>query len=359
MNSLQTDSIPYLPLSWTRTDTANPLFNVVNLPYSSPGWIPTAEISHGYSFDQVFGEYLRLRPDGFVLQSCSRPLRDYLIRQGCQAAAMGAEAVLDLPWRGKRSVRDLARQGRRHGTVHEIECSRNDQKKLAQLSRDTPPRQGVQLRHTGRPRFDDSTRCFILETTEYKWLGAITLSTPAPNYVHTELLIRHREVPVGIMEAIITSIADQLALEGVQHLSLGAVTPLPAAESKTIFAAHRHPKELWTRSQFFFRLGRALKFAYDAEGLWRFKNKFSPRWEPLYLCASPSLSWATIAGLIQATGYLSLVQSQLLGSWSISLPTLRSLFPPIDAFQLFRMRGFANGKSPCSYQPGSARYSGM
>ncbi len=331
MNSLQTDSILQLPLSWARTSTTEPVFNLVRLPFSSPGWIPTAEIPQRYSFNQVYREYLSSLPNGFVLQSCSLPLRDYLIRQGCQAAAMGAEAVLDLPWRGKRSVRELARRGRRHGAVHEIECSSKHRLKLAQLINNSGARQGVQLRHTERSGFDDSTRCFVFQTVEQRWLGAITLSTTAPNYVHAELLLRHREAPVGIMEAIITAIAHQLTTEGVQHFSLGAVTPLPAAESERIFSAHRHPNELWTRSQLAFRLGRALKFAYNAAGLWRFKNKFSPRWEPLYLCASPTLSWATLAGLIQATGYFHLVRNELVGLWPISIPKVRSLLPRIDA----------------------------
>ncbi len=346
MNRIQTDSILHLPLSWARSNTADPVFNLVKLPFSSPDWIPTAEIPHHYSFDQVYREYLGSLPNGFVLQSCSLPLRDYLIQQGCQVAAMGAEAILDLPWRGKRSVRELARRGRRHGTVHEIEFSSKHQIKLAQLINDSASRQGVQLRHTERSEFDDSTRCFIFETAEQKWMGAITLSTLAPNYVHTELLLRHREAPVGIMEAIITAIAHQLVLEGVQHLSLGAVTPLPAAESEPIFAAHRHSNELWTRSQLAFRLGRALRFAFDAEGLWRFKNKFSPRWEPLYLCASPGLSWATVAGLIQATGYLDFIWDQLLGLWPSSIPKIRSPFPPIDTHPLSGMWGLAHEKLP-------------
>ena len=323
MNSVQTDSIAQLPLSWARTNTADPVFNVVKLPFTSPGWIPTAEIPHHISFDQVYREHLSALPNGFVLQSCGLPLRDYLIRQGCQVAAMGAEAVLDLPWRGKRSVRELARRGRRHGVVREIEFSPLHQNKLAHLIGDAPSRQGAQLQHTERAGFDAGTRCFIFETVEKKWLGAITLSTVAPNYVHTELLLRHQEAPVGIMEGMISAIAQQLAQEGVRQLSLGNVTPLPAAESETIFAAHRHPNELWTRSQLSFRLGRALNFAYNAEGLWRFKNK-------LYLCASPRLSWATVAGLIQATGYFNLVWSRLLGSWPISIPTGKAPFLPID-----------------------------
>jgi hypothetical protein len=337
MDTTQTASVSRLPLSWARTNATVPAFNLVRLPYSSPGWIPTAEIPHHYSFDQVYREYLSSLPNGFVLQSCSRHLRDYLIQQGCQAAPMGAEAVLDLPWRGKRSVRELARRGRRHGFVQEIKFSTQHHQKLAQLIRNTPSRQGVELKHTERSEFDESTRCFVFETTEQNWLGAITISTPAPDYVHTELILRHREAPVGIMEAIITAITTQLAQEGVQHFSLGTVTPLPAAESDEIFAAHRHPDELWTRSQLSFMLGRALKFALNAEGLWRFKDKFSPRWEPLYLCASPELSWATIAGLLQATGYFDLVLDRLLALSPISIPAIRSLFPSPGPTSLIEM----------------------
>ncbi len=117
MNSLQADSGAQLPLSWTRTNTAQAVYNLVKLPYSSVSWIPTAEIPHNYSFDGVYREHLRLLPKGFVLQNCSLPLRDYLIQQGCQVAAMGAEGVINLPWRGKRSARELAGRGRRHGSV--------------------------------------------------------------------------------------------------------------------------------------------------------------------------------------------------------------------------------------------------
>jgi hypothetical protein len=173
----------------------------------------------------------------------------------------------------------------------------------------------VQLKHTERSRFDSSTRCFAFTTSEQRWLGAITISSPGPEYAHCERLLRHRDAPVGIMEAIITALAEKLAAEGVQHLSLGTVTPVPAEEIDRIFKPHRHPEELWSRSRLAFGLGSALRFVYNAQGLWRFKNKFSPRWEPLYLCASPALSWATIAGVVQATGYFGLVREKLEGLW--------------------------------------------
>lgn len=335
MSRFEKNAIVQLPLSWARLNLAEPLFTVVNLPYSSPSWIPLAKIPHHLSFDQIYQQHLKKLPQGFVLQSCNLAIRDYLLEQGCQVAPMGAEAILDLPWRGKRSVRELARRGMRHGMVREIELTPGNQRMLHRLMKASPSRQGLQLQYTERSDFDAATRCFVFETAAANWFGAITFSTPAPNYVHTEQLLRHEEAPVGIMEAIITTMAQKLAQEGVQQLSLGNVAPLSPAESDTLFSRFRHPEEVWTRSQLAFRLGRALNFAYNAEGLWRFKNKFSPRWEPLYLCASPSLSWATIAGLAQATGYLNMVKTRLLELSPFSLPTrplpvhLRDIFKTV------------------------------
>ena len=69
MNRTQTDSVSQLPLSWARTRTVDPVFDVVKLPFSAPAWIPTAEIPHHYSFEQLYREHLSRLPHGFVLQS--------------------------------------------------------------------------------------------------------------------------------------------------------------------------------------------------------------------------------------------------------------------------------------------------
>ena len=320
MSNLNPDPFLDLPLSWARTSTSTPLLNRIELPYAAEGWIPTAEIPYGVSFKQVYRDYLKRQPNGLVFQSARKPLRDFLMSEGFQAAPMGVEAILDLPWRGKRSVRELARRGRRHGEVREIEVSGRHQEKLARLRAASSSRQGVQLRHTEREMFDDSTRCFAFEAADGQWLGAITLSENSPEMTHTELLLRHQDAPVGIMEALVTAIAAQLTREGVQQFSLGAVTPVPDTAIEDVLAPSRHPDEQWLRGQLFLRLGRWFNFAYNAQGLYRFKNKFSPRWEPLYLCASPRLTWATLASLLQVSGYMGLVKQRLLNLWSRPLP---------------------------------------
>jgi len=166
MSSLDTDSIVQFPLSWARTNSEEPEFTAVNLPFSSPSWIPLAEIPHHLSFDQIYQQHLKTLPQGFVLQSCNLAIRDFLIAQGCQVAPMGAEAILDLPWRGKRSVRELARRGRRHGIVREIEVTPGNQRKLDTLIKHSPSRQSATLNYTERTDFDSTLRCFVFETAE-------------------------------------------------------------------------------------------------------------------------------------------------------------------------------------------------
>ena len=333
MNSMQTKTLFELPLSWARTDTAVSTLKPVNLPLTSTQWVPLAEIPHDTSFEQLYQTHLRPMTNGVILQSVNVGLRNYLLQQGWHAAAMGSEAILDLPWRGKRSVRELARRGRRHGIVQEVENNYSNKGKLAQLIHRSPSRQGAQLKYTERPNFDESTRLFVFETAEKQWLGAITISTNTATSAHTELLIRHKEAPTGIMEALITAITQQLTSEGFMQLSLGNVPILPTAENKALFAQHRHPNELWLWSQLMLKFGQGLNFAYNAAGLWHFKNKFSPRWEPLYLVASKRISWRMIMGLVQATGYLKLVQS-----------SLSNLLPPLP-----KINWPQNGRNRCPF----------
>lgn len=341
MTITHTQAMSQLPLSWARTNTTQPILDQVNLPFTAASWIPSAAIPHGLSFDKLYRQHLSLLPHGFVLQSVNLALRNYLHEQGVQSAPMGAEAILDLPWRGKKSIRELARRGRRHGAVREIELNRGNQLTLGLLVQESSTRQVAQLRHTERANFDESTRCFVFETTEKKWLGAITISKINAVYYHTEILLRRSDAPTGIMEALVIAIAQTLTVEGAQHLSLGTVLPTPAEEMKKIFAPHRRPNDQWIMSRIALGIGRNLKFAFNADGLWRFKNKFSPRWEPLYIVSSSNLSFATVIGLIKEIGYLDLIWKRMSESMPI-IQSFQEILQAILAFRRYRMAAFTN-----------------
>ena len=57
--------------------------------------------------------------------------------------------------------------------------------------------------------------------------------------------------------------------------------------------------------------GRRLKFAYNYEGLFHFKDKFSPRWEPVYICANPGINYLSLLRLFVKSNFLSLIAAHL------------------------------------------------
>ncbi|MEM7028867.1 MAG: hypothetical protein AAF629_04695 [Chloroflexota bacterium] len=68
MNTAQTASTSHLPLSWARTNTTTPEFDVVSLSTTKTAWIPTAEIPNNISFEQLYQTHLSQCPQGFVCE---------------------------------------------------------------------------------------------------------------------------------------------------------------------------------------------------------------------------------------------------------------------------------------------------
>jgi len=55
------------------------------------------------------------------------------------------------------------------------------------------------------------------------------------------------------------------------------------------------------------RFGRLLRFGYDYQGVYRFKNKYTPDWRPFYLCGWLDLPWRILPDLSWASRHLHLV----------------------------------------------------
>jgi len=66
------------------------------------------------------------------------------------------------------------------------------------------------------------------------------------------------------------------------------------------------------KSQSINSAGRMFKFAYNYPGLFHFKNKFSPHWQPVYLCAKPRLILPIMLDLFIQTCYAKLAGYKLL-----------------------------------------------
>ena len=105
-----------------------------------------------------------------------------------------------------------------------------------------------------------------------------------------DLLRRRRDCPVGTMELLILRGLEAFRDAGRVEASLGAV-PLATVPRDD------GPDEG--------RLGEALRWlyehggrVYEARGLFRFKAKFDPRWEPMHLCYPESANLARVVTTI-------------------------------------------------------------
>jgi len=295
-----------LPLSWARVDATAPRLRTLRLPLSRRTWVPCADIPEGWSFQQVFEAHLRPLPGGVILQGCNETLARYVRSQGGDAAQVGVEAALATDARAKASLMELAHRGRRWGEVKELFPDEVNRRKMAELWQATAHGSKPQLQCAFRTDFDEHLRGFVLVNGEGVWLGALTLSQMKPDYWHVELLLRREDAPVGVMEALILDVKARLRAEGARWLSLGTV---PFVEMADPLAAGscRWPWRPTCRGRAIARMGRWMRFSFDYQGLYRFKQKFGPIWRPLYLCGWPDLPWRILPDLSWTSRHLHLV----------------------------------------------------
>ncbi|HEY52084.1 MAG TPA: DUF2156 domain-containing protein [Caldilineae bacterium] len=281
------------------------------MPLSRRQWVPLADIPYDASFERIYRQSLSSLPGGFVLHGCNTTVSRFLLAEGCQVAQTGVEAVLNLEEgnMAKPSVLDLARRGGRWGRVMEVLPTEANQHRLAQLAQTTAHGAKPQLQYAFRTQFDEATRGFVFATPEGKWLAAITLSLMKPNYWHTELLLRRKSAPIGVMEALVTEVFDRLKKEGGRdkgRWSLGMV-PFLSISDPLLEQSCKNAFSLPCRNELMLKVGRLLHFSFNYEGLFRFKDKFSPEWRPLYLCGKPTLPWRVLIDLSIKSRHLHLL----------------------------------------------------
>jgi len=285
-----------LPLSWKRIPRQKPSFKIIAL--GRMHWLSLAEIPEQSELSQnLFSK----SKQGVLIRGCSRSVAETLKPLGFRSLYIGREALLDLdknPFT-KKSLRALVRRGLRHGRIIEIPFNRKNQRKIEQLKRESPYGSRPQLRHLFRSEFESGLRCFVFENNNNDWLAALSISDVHPHKVQTELLLRRKDAPVGVMEALAESVFGQLKKEQKKIWSLGEVPFLQDPSARSF-------KERLAGAA-----GRRLQFAYNYQGLFRFKDKFSPRWEPVYICANPGINYLSLFRLFIKSNFLKLAATQI------------------------------------------------
>ena len=293
-----------MPLSWICNDRSAPFFHVINLFSPKYKWIALAEMPHTDNwYDTVEKIYSEKDVRSVIIRGCYEPVADFLESKGYEKVAIGREAVLKLSFDHfkKKSLKELVRRGMRHGSIVELERTSANFMKLEDFKNSNAHSPAPQLKYLFFDEFIKGTRLFVFISHTGIWYGAILISENSTTKLHTELIMRRKHAPVGIMEALICHIFNYFKTTKYQELSLGEV-PFVV---KTFKSSESYKSFLTNK------VGTVLRFAYNYKGLFDFKNKFNPFWEDIYLCAKPKIKLFHIATIALKTKLISLVLYKL------------------------------------------------
>jgi glycosyltransferase 2 family protein len=304
--------IETIPLSWLRTDILNPRFETVRLPLSGFRWVHSAVIPKDYAFEDIHVELMERLGGGIIIRGCPGEIAEFLMSRGFRAIRTGAQGLINLKDIRELpiSVRELVKRGAKRGTVEEIPFSEPYKRRVYQFKAFSAHGSKPQLRYLFCTGFDPLTRCFVCRTPEDRWLGVVTVSTSSDSGAHTEMILRDKDAPPGIMESLFVGILEILSDEGFRIFSMGEVPFVSHTDTGMV------PRSFVVRimEKLLFGTGRILKYAYDYQSLYRFKNKFRPDWRPVYLCAMPEIPWTALADLFVESRFCALSRSELISS---------------------------------------------
>jgi len=299
-----------LPLSWSQKDLGYPNYSTIILPLSRYHWVALGDIPRNYEFEEVYESYLRELKSGFIIRGCGKELKDFLLTKGCECLYAGAEAVINIGnlTTISSSLKALVKRGNNVGYIREVSLESVSGKNLIQkLIEKSKYANSPYLIHLFRTNFTNINRCFVFNSDSDEMLALISISCKGNSYMQLELMIRDSNAPVGVMESLIFNSLVMLSKEGNKYFSLGEVPFVSYNKFKNEMP--KYSSRL--KQSLYLSLGQLFKFAFDYDGLFSFKNKFSPQWEPVYICAKPGMSYLSLIDMFIKTRYLQLVCSKL------------------------------------------------
>lgn len=215
--------------------------------------------------------------------------RDVAAAQGFDAQKIGEEAFLDVSdfsTAGKRrsNVRHSVTRARKDGVVvlrYDQSCrtARRDSQlaaiSAAWLTDKGGPELGFTLGRFDLDRLDEQevyVALVALDAPQERVVGFVTwLPYADGSSAVLDLMRRGDQCPPGVMETLVVDSLADFAARGRTVASLGGV-PLAATTERTD-----------RTSQLMGWLYEHGDAVYAAKGLFRFKDKFDPRWEPMFL----------------------------------------------------------------------------
>lgn len=310
----------HLPLSWTRTATERHWdAEFIALP-SKRSFIYDATVSESLSHPAALAAHLRNKfPEGFLVRGVDWQLAEEITAAGGEALCLGAAADLNLQQQNSLASRPT------EGLVFHECAPLESHGFIAALRRRSPHHRKAALRFLFQTSPSSASRVFVARELRSGSPQALISLSPASGSAYSlELMLRATQATSGTMEHLIIRTAELLASEGSASLSLGEVPFVGDGASTPSSVRLRGMQKLALLAS------RRLARSYDARALYSFKNKFSPRWRPVYWCGWPRLSVLDFLAVALHSNTLDLCCER---SALRSFPAALRRFP---AFQDFR-----------------------
>ncbi len=145
-------------------------------------------------------------------------------------------------------------------------------------------------------------------------LAMVSISRYGSLHQHVECLLRSRSAPVGCMEQLISTIIELLRQEGYEHFNLGEVPFLNLDPTLSRTSRERRLQGLASLC------GRMTSAAYNVRGLYQFKEKFRPTWEPRYWLGVPDLNILDFHELARVSNFYKLLLQPFKRRQSVQFP---------------------------------------
>jgi len=289
-----------LPFSFCRYYEYNPALFSIDLNKETK-WLTFARLPYGYNITKFLKKYSYTSDEGILIDGCNIGLACQLSENGYEILKTGKEAILDLKSDHfkKKSLNELIRRGSRGKQFEEIPFSLEMRDRLRKFKNECAHGKEPQLKYLFNDEFEPFNRLFVIKDENDIWYGAFMLSNKEKNYTQTELILRRKHAPVGVMESLIHFIFNRLKEESYEYWSLGGV-PFTVYDDL-----------LFTKEGVINFVGRRLRFAYNYKGLFFFKNKFSPVWIDYYFCIKPRLTFSILLKILVKTNLYKLIINKL------------------------------------------------
>ncbi|MCG6157455.1 bifunctional lysylphosphatidylglycerol flippase/synthetase MprF [Rubinisphaera margarita] len=262
-----------------------------------------------------FTEYVdqnRYLASFFNIAEADRPLFQ---KYGYEATKFGENATIDLKghsWGGKpyswirRQVSFVQRQGivaREIGLEQLSEQDRHDafarlqRMNEEQLSERVLPHEIGLLEGRLYPDHFYRRRLFVAhpENEPDNW-QAFVACTPMENGRGwaTEMYRSQKDAVRGITPFLFVQLIDTMKKEGVEFVSL-CMVPAVNCGQKT-------PGDSWKTRYFLTLWEKRLNFLFNVQGLYHFKSRFRPEFEPVYLCVKPRITNGSTFSFLKCCG---------------------------------------------------------